>query len=100
MKRIIGLTAIAFLLSSEPAIPSETPRSMPQDNRIREVIYSDTQVFRIVGVFRSATPIVFSPSERVEHVAHGATVAWEVAPSEHSLFLQPRHMTGRHNNHS
>lgn len=45
MKRIIGLTAIAFLLSSEPAMPSETPRSMPQDNRIREVIYSELPSF-------------------------------------------------------
>ena len=97
MKRIIGLTAIAFLLSSEPAMPSETPRSMPQDNRIREVIYSDTQVFRIVGVFRSATQIVFSPSERVEHVALGDTVSWEVAPAENSLFIKPRELAGSTN---
>ena len=50
MKRMKCLTALAFLLSSEPAMPSETPHPTAQDNRIREVIYSDTQVFRIVGV--------------------------------------------------
>ena len=61
MKRMSCLTALAFLLSSEPAMPSETPHPTAQDNRIREVIYSDNQVFRIVGVFRSATQIVFSP---------------------------------------
>ena len=71
MKRMSCLTALAFLLSSAPAMPSETPHPTAQDNRIREVIYSDTQVFRIVGVFRSATQIVFSPGERVEHVALG-----------------------------
>src|SRR3546814_11795820 len=70
---------------------------MPQDNRIREVIYSDTQVFRIVGVFRSATQIVFSPSERVEHVALGDTVSWEVAPAENSLFIKPRELAGSTN---
>ena len=69
MKTLSCLTAIAVLLASAPASPSETPRPTAQDNRIREVIYSDTQVFRIVGVFRSATQIVFSPGERVEHVA-------------------------------
>ena len=69
MKRMSCLTALAFLLSSQPAMPSETPHPTRQDNRIREVIYSDNQVFRIVGVFRSATQIVFSPGERVEHVA-------------------------------
>jgi type IV secretion system protein VirB9 len=62
MKRTSCLTAIALLLTSAPALPAETPRPTAQDNRIREVIYSDTQVFRIVGVFRSATQIVFFPA--------------------------------------
>ena len=97
MKRMSCLTALAFLLSSAPAMPSETPHPTAQDNRIREVIYSDTQVFRIVGVFRSATQIVFSPGERVEHVALGDTVSWEVAPAENSLFIKPRELAGSTN---
>src|SRR3546814_17018691 len=64
-----------------------TPHPTALDSRIREVIYSDGQVYRIVGVFRSATQIVFSAGERVEHVALGDTVSWEVAPAENSLFI-------------
>ncbi len=88
----LGLVAIGA-----PALASETPRPTAQDNRIREVVYSDAQVFRIVGVFRSATQIVFSPGERVEHVALGDTVSWEVAPAENSLFIKPRELAGSTN---
>jgi type IV secretion system protein VirB9 len=48
-------------------------------------------------VFRSATQIVFSASERVEHVALGDTVSWEVAPAENSLFIKPRELAGSTN---
>ena len=90
MKPISCLTAIAFLLTSEPALPAETPHPTAQDNRIREVIYSDTQVFRIVGVFRSPNHIVFSAGDHVDHVALCDTVSWDRHPVAHSLSIKPR----------
>jgi type IV secretion system protein VirB9 len=97
MKLLSQMAAIGSLLITSPAIAGETPHPTAQDSRIREVIYSDAQVFRVVGVFRSATQIVFSPSERVEHVALGDTVSWEVAPAENSLFIKPRELAGSTN---
>lgn len=91
------IAAIAILFAASPALASETPRPTAQDSRIREVVYSDAQVYRVVGVFRSATQIVFSPGERVEHVALGDTVSWEVAPAENSLFIKPRELAGATN---
>ena len=86
-----------FMLATAPARAGETPRPTAQDRRIREVVYSDAQVFRVVGVFRAATQIVFSPTERIEHVALGDTVSWEVAPAENSLFIKPRELAGSTN---
>jgi type IV secretion system protein VirB9 len=97
MSYIAQIAAIAALLASTPAIAGETPHPTSRDNRIREVIYSDAEVFRIVGTFRSATQIVFSPGERVEHVALGDTVSWEVAPADNSLFIKPRELAGATN---
>ena len=74
--RIVG---VAMIFAASTALASETPRPTAQDSRIRELIYSDVKVYRVVGVFCSATQIVFSPGERVEHVALGDTVSWEVA---------------------
>jgi type IV secretion system protein VirB9 len=97
MKTLLLWASVAWIAAIVPAMAAETPRPTSQDNRIREVVYSDTQVFRIVGVFRSATQIVFSQSERVEHVALGDTVSWEVAPAENSLFIKPRELAGSTN---
>ena len=97
MKALLICAGIGMFTASIPALAAETPRPTLQDNRIKEVVYSDTQVFRIVGVFRSATQIVFSAGERVEHVALGDTVSWEVAPAENSLFIKPRELAGATN---
>lgn len=97
MKTLLMFAGIGLLASGVPAWSAATPRPTSQDNRIRDVVYSDTQVFRIVGVFRSATQIVFSAGERVEHVALGDTVSWEVAPAENSLFIKPRELAGATN---
>ena len=97
MKSAHGIVAIALMVSASAARASETPHPTAQDSRIREAIYSDAEVYRIVGAFRSATQIVFSAGERVEHVALGDSVSWEVAPAENSLFIKPRELAGATN---
>ncbi|WP_137751607.1 P-type conjugative transfer protein VirB9 [Sphingopyxis sp. L1A2A] len=97
MKTAHGIIAIALMFSAGAARASETPHPTAQDSRIREAIYSDAEVYRIVGAFRSATQIVFSAGERVEHVALGDSVSWEVAPAENSLFIKPRELAGATN---
>ena len=97
MKTLALCATFGLLAASAPAFAGETPHPTAQDNRIRQVVYSDAQVFRVVGVFRSATQIVFSAGESVEHVALGDTVSWEVAPAENSLFIKPRELAGSTN---
>lgn len=58
------------------------------------VEYQETQVYRIVGTFRTATQIVLGADETIEHVALGDTVSWEVAVAGHILFLKPRERAG------
>ena len=97
MKTLLLWASVGLVAASVPASAAETPRPTAHDQRIREVVYGDAQVFRVVGVFRSATQIVFSAGERVEHVALGDTVSWEVAPAENSLFIKPRELAGSTN---
>ena len=80
----------AVVLMPHPAWGGEVPARTALDDRIREVTYSDSQVYEITGVFRAATQIVFAPGETIEHVALGDTVSWEVAPADNSLFIKPR----------
>jgi len=97
MKPRLSWAVAVSIATSLPIDAAEIPHPTAQDERIREVAYSDAQVFQIVGVFRSATQIVFSAGERVEHVALGDTVSWEVAPAENSLFIKPRELAGSTN---
>jgi type IV secretion system protein VirB9 len=97
MKTLLLCATVGLSIVSAPAIAGETPHPTARDPRIREVAYSDAQVFRVVGVFRAATQIVFSSGERIEHVALGDTVSWEVAPAENSLFIKPRELAGSTN---
>lgn len=87
-------TIIAALLASMTlatvAHALEVPRSADQDNRVRFVNYQPYNITRIVGTLRSSVQVEFAPDEEIAHVALGNTVAWEVAPAGHILFLKPR----------
>lgn len=93
MKRLLSLVALAAALST-PSFAEDTPRGGPADPRVKFVEYQETQVYRIVGTFRTATQIVLGGDETIEHVALGDTVSWEVAVAGHILFLKPRERAG------
>ena len=73
-----------------PAHALEIPTSAQQDNRVRFVNYQPYNITRVVGTIRSSVQVEFAPDEEIAHVALGNTVAWEVAPAGHILFLKPR----------
>lgn len=81
--------ALAMGLFS-PALALDTPRSAPQDSRIRFVDYQPYNITKIVGTLRSSVQIEFAADEEIAHVALGNSVAWEVAPAGNILFLKPR----------
>lgn len=82
--------AVIAALSALPVQALEIPASAQQDNRVRFVNYQPYNITRIVGTIRSSVQVEFAPDEEIAHVALGNTVAWEVAPAGHILFLKPR----------
>lgn len=92
MKRVALFLTLA--LCTSPAIASETPHVTAADPRVRSVDYDPNQVYRIVGVFRTATQIVFGSDETIVNVAVGDSVSWEVAPRGYLLFIKPREHAG------
>lgn len=86
---LFAATATALLVTP-PANALEIPTSAQQDNRVRFVNYQPYNITRVVGTIRSSVQVEFAPDEEIAHVALGNTVAWEVAPAGHILFLKPR----------
>ncbi len=88
MSRVAGLMAAAVLLAAVAPAPGRA--AAPGDGRMQVVDYDPERVYRVVGVFRIATQIVFAPDEAILHVAVGDSVAWEVAAEGNVLFIKPR----------
>lgn len=97
MRRRLLQGVLAFALIGAPAVAAQTPGAGPVDPRIKVVDYNPWQVYPIVGAFRTATQIIFSPQEEILHVALGDTVGWEVAAETNILFVKPREKTGATN---
>jgi len=85
MKALALSLGLGALTLAAPVLAQETP-----DARMREVVYAPGEVYRVAGAFRTATQIVFSPEETIQHAAIGDSVAWEVAAEGSVLFLKPR----------
>lgn len=89
VKKLV-LASLVLMLLAVPAAALEVPRGADQDNRVRFVNYQPFNITRIVGTLRSSVQVEFAQDEEIAHVALGNTVAWEVAPAGHILFLKPR----------
>lgn len=67
------------------------PKPGPGDPRNRIVQYDPTQVVEIHGVLGYQMVIEFAPDERVENVAIGDSLGWQVTPNRAAnlLFVKP-----------
>lgn len=66
------------------------PVSARKDNRIRFINYDPYNVVQIIGSIRSSVQLEFADDEEVTYVGIGNSVAWQVAPAGHFVFLKPR----------
>jgi type IV secretion system protein VirB9 len=90
-RRLVLAAAAALALGwGSVANAVEAPRAGREDARMRWVDYDPSQVYRVVGAFRTATQILFGPDETILHVAVGDTVSWDVAAEKNILFIKPK----------
>lgn len=89
--RAAALWACALVALASPAAATVLPASAGSDPRLRVVVYDPLQVVALQGVLGYQTMIEFDPAERIENVAIGDSLGWQVIPSRRSnlLFLKP-----------
>ncbi len=88
--RLAFLSTCMAVLVAGHAQAQAAPRSGPSDPRIRVLDYDPWAVVKIVGIFRTATQIVFGDDETILHVALGDTTGWDVAAERNILFVKPK----------
>lgn len=84
------VAALAFALAAAPAF-AVTPRPGPGDSRIHVVDYDPQQVVELRATLGYQLSVEFDPTERIESVAIGDSLSWQVTPNRRSnlLFLKP-----------
>ncbi|WP_208436169.1 P-type conjugative transfer protein VirB9 [Bartonella phoceensis] len=94
MIRFVRTISLIFVIAINCHITSSfaeiAPVSARKDNRIRFVNYDPHNVTQIVGSIRSSVQLEFADDEEVIYVGIGNSVAWQVAPASHFVFLKPR----------
>ena len=69
----------------------ESPRPGPLDPHIRTVPYNPDEVVRLEGDLRYQLTLEFADGEKIENVAIGDSLGWQVTPNKKAtlLFLKP-----------
>ncbi|HIF0138885.1 TPA: P-type conjugative transfer protein VirB9 [Legionella anisa] len=72
------LISLAFLIPLTGLYAQNNPKAMPQDVRIKQVVYRDNDVVPVYGVPFTTTQIQFAEKEEVLDIEGGDTTAWMV----------------------
>ena len=88
--RRLAIIGLALALAT-PAAAVQIPRPGSGDPRIHVVDYDPAEVVELRGVLGYQTVIEFGPDERIENVAIGDALGWQVTPNRRAtlLFLKP-----------
>jgi type IV secretion system protein VirB9 len=82
--------AVALALVAAPAL-AVVPRPGPGDPRIHVVDYDPAEVVELRGALGYQLSVEFDPAEKIENVAIGDSLGWQVTPNRRAnlLFLKP-----------
>jgi len=85
------LAVAAALLLAAPAAGAVKPEPGAADPRVRVIAYEPEQVYELTGTLHYALTLEFGPGERIENVAIGDALGWQVTPNRRAdlLFLKP-----------
>lgn len=89
MIRLPALTAVLALLAG-PAL-AVVPQPGPGDARIHVVAYDPEEVVELRVALGFQLSVEFDPAEKIENVAIGDSLGWQVTPNRRAnlLFLKP-----------
>ena len=90
-RRLYPILAALCVLTTAPMAAAVEPHAGPGDPRLMVVTYDPGEVVTVRGVLGYQILIEFDPAEKIENVAIGDSVGWQVVPSRKAnlLFIKP-----------
>lgn len=80
---------VAALTISAPALALTPNMSLPSDERIKLLMYDESDVYTITTRYGYQSNIVFSPTEEIQTISVGDRSLWQITPSGFRLFIRP-----------
>ena len=81
--------ALIFSLMGGAIWAKQIPRPLGADNRIQHVVYNPSEVYELKATYGFQTTIEFSDQETIQVASIGDSIAWQVIPVAHRLFIKP-----------
>ena len=88
--KALAVSLLAGQLLVSGALAEQALRPASSDSRILLATYRDSEVYKIVASYGFQTTIEFSEKETVETISIGDSIAWQVVPAGHRVFLKPQ----------
>jgi type IV secretion system protein VirB9 len=88
MKNKFKCTLLSLLLISN-CFADNLDSSLVIDSRIKTFVYSENEVFPIVLTYGYQTSIEFMDDEVIQTYSIGNNFAWQISPSNQTLFIKP-----------
>ncbi len=96
MKRNVVVTIFAATLSlCTNALAEQTPSAGRGDGRIRNVVFDPDQVVRLVAYDGYEMMVQFADDEKIENVALGDSLMWQVTPNKRANLLFVKSVNAR-----
>lgn len=99
MRRTIRAIGAGLALIAPGPATAITPYPSAGDPRVAEVLYGPDQVIEVNVALGFQASVEFDPAERIENVAIGDALGWQVTPNRRAnlLFLKPTQRRPRTN---
>lgn len=86
---IINTLCIALSFGMTAAVAASQPHRIAADSHVKMIQYDPNNVVLLNGQYGYQTQITFSPSETVQNVSLGDSMAWQAVPVDNNLFIKP-----------
>jgi type IV secretion system protein VirB9 len=89
MIRFRALFCIGFALAAQSLHAESVPRASVTDDRVKLLVYSPNQVYKLVAYYGYQIDIQIGDTEEVKTIAAGDSVAWQIVGAGQHIFIKP-----------
>jgi type IV secretion system protein VirB9 len=97
MKQRYLLAVSALFLCALSLSAESIPRGSVADDRVKMLVYSANQVFKLVAYYGYQIDIQIADSEEIKTIAAGDSVGWQIVGAGQHIFIKPMALGARTN---